>query len=226
MSSANIKFYIREGLLPAGERTGYNRTEYDDAHVARLRLIQALTNKGGLSIAAAREVLKALDNDESIDVVLRAAHEAIPVAAEDASPESTAIVEDLARTRGWAVWPGHAGIRMAAHALDTFASIDRSDIGAGLHEYARAAQIIAEADLRTTVSSGSSERMAETVVVGTVVGDTLIAGLRRIAQVQASLAHLNLDTVTDEWAVKVLSGEWADREPGDPRNLPLASPAD
>ena len=43
VTSASIKFYVREGLLPPPERVGYNRSEYDDSHAARLRLIRCST---------------------------------------------------------------------------------------------------------------------------------------------------------------------------------------
>ncbi|RAC11977.1 MerR family transcriptional regulator, partial [Burkholderia multivorans] len=39
---ATIKYYLREGLLPAGERTSATQAVYTDAHVNRLALIRAL----------------------------------------------------------------------------------------------------------------------------------------------------------------------------------------
>ena len=61
VSMASIKYYTREGLLPAGERTGYNQTDYSEQHLARLRLLRALIEAGGLTIAHARTVLTAAD---------------------------------------------------------------------------------------------------------------------------------------------------------------------
>lgn len=55
--------YLREGLLPPGERIEANQARYSDEHVRRLRLIQALMRLGGLSVAAARDVLGAIDSD-------------------------------------------------------------------------------------------------------------------------------------------------------------------
>ena len=42
VTTASIKWYAREGLLPAGERTGYNQTEYGEADLARLSLVGSL----------------------------------------------------------------------------------------------------------------------------------------------------------------------------------------
>lgn len=62
MSVPTIKFYVREGLLPAGELTSPNQASYGEAHVQRLRLIRALLDVGGLSVASIREVIVAVDD--------------------------------------------------------------------------------------------------------------------------------------------------------------------
>ena len=61
VSVPSIKFYLREGLLPAGERTSATQAEYGPEHVERLRLIRALIDIGGLSVATAQRVLEAID---------------------------------------------------------------------------------------------------------------------------------------------------------------------
>src|SRR5262245_36454982 len=63
-SIPSIKYYLREGLLPTGNATGRNQAEYDEAHLHRLRLIRALLDVGGLSIAAVRDVLTAVDTPD------------------------------------------------------------------------------------------------------------------------------------------------------------------
>src|SRR5439155_716721 len=49
---ATIKFYLREKLLPAGRATAATQAQYDEKHLARLRLIRALVDVGGLPLAA------------------------------------------------------------------------------------------------------------------------------------------------------------------------------
>jgi DNA-binding transcriptional MerR regulator len=61
MTVATIKYYIREGLLPAGTTISATQAEYDSAHVDRLRLIRALVDVGRLSITTVRELLATLD---------------------------------------------------------------------------------------------------------------------------------------------------------------------
>jgi DNA-binding transcriptional MerR regulator len=72
---ATIKFYLRENLLQQGVRTAATQAQYDESHVARLRLIRALLGPGGLSVAAAHRVIRAVE--EPPDSV----HELLGVAA-------------------------------------------------------------------------------------------------------------------------------------------------
>ncbi len=53
-----IKFYIREGLLPAGERSHRNQARYGEAHLQRLDLIRALREVAGLPLDVVRSVLE------------------------------------------------------------------------------------------------------------------------------------------------------------------------
>ncbi|WP_181957577.1 MerR family transcriptional regulator [Streptomyces paludis] len=58
--NATIKYYLREGLLPAGRATGATQAEYDESHLKRLRLIRALIGVRGLSVAATKQLLDTL----------------------------------------------------------------------------------------------------------------------------------------------------------------------
>lgn len=55
-----IKYYIREGLLPAGERTAQTQAEYGPSHLVRLELIRALREGADLSIATLARVFEAM----------------------------------------------------------------------------------------------------------------------------------------------------------------------
>jgi DNA-binding transcriptional MerR regulator len=54
---ASIKYYIREGLIPAGGTTAPNQAHYGDRHLADLALIRALRDRAKLPIAAIRRVM-------------------------------------------------------------------------------------------------------------------------------------------------------------------------
>jgi DNA-binding transcriptional MerR regulator len=58
VSIPTIKFYLRENLLPQGTATARTQADYPEAHLRRLRLIQALTGIGGLKLRDVRDVLR------------------------------------------------------------------------------------------------------------------------------------------------------------------------
>ena len=75
---ATIKFYLRESLLQPGARTAATQAQYDDSHVVRLRLIRALLGPGGLSVAAAHRVIRAVEEPpESLHELLGVAANAV-----------------------------------------------------------------------------------------------------------------------------------------------------
>ncbi len=184
---ASIKFYLREGLLFAGTATSATRTDYDETHVARLRLIRALIDVGGLSVTAARAVLEAID-DDAMPIVHAfgiAQHEVSVslTSSTPPSPESLARIDELKASRGWQTYERNPGEVIAARVLDAFVGIGREDLLALVPAYANGAEIIARADLDAVLACGDDRRsMVETVVVGTALGDGLFAGLVRIAQ--------------------------------------------
>lgn len=190
VSATSIKWYVSEGLLPPGERTGYNQTSYDDDHLARLRLIRSLVEVGGLSVAAAKQVLAAADDpDHPFGDTLGIAQASLPQPTSPPSAESLHRVADVARRQGWVVHDGNPGLAAAAAVLDRYLALGRDDLAATLPAYARAAEVVAEADLDTiskTLDAGPATA-AQTVVVGTVLGDALLAGLRRMAQESESV---------------------------------------
>jgi DNA-binding transcriptional MerR regulator len=187
-----IKFYVREQLLPGGEKTSATQTNYGEPQLSRLRLIRALVEVGGLSIANVRHVLTAIDDEElPVGYAIGAAAHSLPATARpDADDEPTAgerAIEDLLTRRGWHVSPDNAGRALAARVLDDYLDLARPDLLAPLEVYAEAAERVAEADLETVAAAATRSAMAETVIVGTVLGDALFAGLRRMAHENASV---------------------------------------
>lgn len=191
VTTATWKYYIREGLVPEGERLGANRTEYGEAHVRRVRLVRALLDTGRLSISSAREVLDALDSHVDIRPAFEAAQHALDEGRPPGTAESTARVEKLVTAQGWLTTGRNPGVDAAARALDGFAATGQQPSDAYLAAYADAARRLAQADLAAIAELAArdgSDSVVELMVVGTVMGDGLIAGLRRIAQEHES-AH-------------------------------------
>src|SRR5215213_2102174 len=103
---ATIKFYLREHLLPPGRATAATQAQYDDEHLARLRLIRALVDVGRLPLAAVRDVL----------TVVGTAHEALPPRVQPAAEpprRALAVLDQL----GWHVDPGSSSVHQLEAAL-------------------------------------------------------------------------------------------------------------
>ena len=191
-----LKFYLREGLLPAGERTSPNQSQYDETHVERVRLVRALLDVGGLSVAQAAAVVSALDDDSvplssTFGIAQRAVTQpALPVTA---GGDGAARIAQLCASRGWGVYRNNPGLAMAARVIDTYAELGVDLItDAVLEQYAQAADLVAAADLEAVASAHDEAQMTSVVVVGTVLGDALFAGLRRIAQEAESFRRFPL----------------------------------
>ncbi|MEO8094312.1 MAG: MerR family transcriptional regulator [Pseudolysinimonas sp.] len=191
---ATVKFYLREGLLASGEKSSQTQASYDEPHVARLRLIRAFLEVGGLSIASARQVLAVID-DESLPFGVAAgiASAALPGGVPAALPSGDSArgdgdLRELVARRGWTVDPQNPGWGLAARVIDDYAALGRDDLIATVDVYADAAELVATADLNAVVAASGRAQMTETVVVGTVLGDSLLAGLRRMAHENVSRA--------------------------------------
>jgi DNA-binding transcriptional MerR regulator len=189
---ASIKYYQREGLVPFGEHTSKNQSQYSDAHVDRLRLVRALIEVGGLSVSSAKAVLAAIDNTEmpldwAFGIAQRAASKSVPAVDDAPGAEAVQRVAALIDDRGLLVTTINPGRATVARVLETYQALGRSELVDTLPAYLDAAMLVAAADLGAVGAAGESSAgqraaMTETVVVGTVLGDTMFAGLRRIAQ--------------------------------------------
>ena len=186
-----IKYYLREGLLPRGELTGRNQAQYDGAHERRLRLVRALVDVGGLSIAATREVLAYVDGSApDVDRLLGRAMSSViadrgGTAGED---QATAreFVDELVERRGWSVDDDYPARDTLARVVAVQRRLGGDRMLAEIDRYADAAELIARADLDTLEGLTEVDAILEAAVVGTIVGDTMVAALRRLAQVDES----------------------------------------
>jgi len=188
-----VKFYQREGLLPEGVRSAPNQVAYDDTHVKRVRLIRALIETGGLSIAATKDVLRAVDADGMTMAdtfgVAQQAMSTPRTTPSVPSSESRDVVMRLAQSQGWMFLPDNPGIDAAARALDGLRAIDFTLTDEYLSAYATAASTAATADLHALSLLSDPDELTELMVVGTILGDPFFAGLRRIAH-ENSTHHL------------------------------------
>ncbi|WP_066904563.1 MerR family transcriptional regulator [Millisia brevis] len=199
VSVASIKLYLREGVLPAGRHTSPNQAFYDDHHLQRLTLIRALREIAGLPLASIRAIAASLDNPETeLFDTLRTMQSAIidvPESAPDdhLRAEARRMVDDVVAERGWKGASPQNPSRSLVEA--TLARILAVGADPGLSEplldaYARAAEVVAGADLAGLRDIAENDRIIEVAVIWTVLGDSLLAGLRGMAHEVVSRREL------------------------------------
>ena len=183
-----IKYYLREGLLTAGEPTARNQAEYGELHLHQLRLIRVLIDVGGLGIAAVRAVLTAIA-DERLS-----AHEMLGVAhyALGPPPDRGPVPDDVARARkevdefvatlGWQVCDDAPARRKLADALVALRRLGR-EVGPDVFTpYAELADELAGRELARMPVHAPRADLVEHAVVGTVVFEAALVALRMLAQ--------------------------------------------
>ena len=191
---ATIKYYLREGLLPAGTTTAPNQAQYDEHHVARLRLIRALREGPGLSIATLGRVLAAVESHQPDDrpayltLAVRALSEPLDVPEQeaadydDARREVDALLNDL----GWDTdrdSPGNDDLVRALVSLHRFAPAAIND-PRQLRPYADAARSLATTEIPSTFDTDlDPDEALRFSVLGTVLFEPVLLALRKLAHV-------------------------------------------
>lgn len=185
VARATVKFYLREGLLPPGTPVARNQAEYDERHLARLRLIRALVDVGGLSLAAVRGVVAAADDGAL------SAHEAFAVAYRALGAGATAdTAEDVAEARrevdawierrGWTIDPDAPMRTALATALATSRRFGFPGLLDAADGFAALLGPIAASEVAFVEPGGPRDRMVEQVVVGTLVYEQALLATRRL----------------------------------------------
>ncbi|MFD8988096.1 MerR family transcriptional regulator [Streptomyces goshikiensis] len=190
---ASIKYFLRQELLPAGRATAATLAEYGDEHVQRLRLIKALTALGGLSIAATRNVLAAIDQADSSEGALGAVSYALPVPMaaqsaagdeEEAEADATAGAEvaELLAALDWQAPGTSPHVQGLTSALKELRRLDARYAPGELAAYARLAESVARLDLERAAGVDDPVALAERAVIVFAICAPVFELLRRLAQ--------------------------------------------
>ncbi|WP_433663243.1 MerR family transcriptional regulator [Nocardia sp. CA-128927] len=196
VSVPTIKYYLREGLLMPGELSSPNQAGYGDEHVRRLRMIRALIEVGGLSVAAIGDVLDAVEGPELprfelLGVVTGSLDKPQPLVDEGEEARARAAVDAAFRRRGW-------NLDFRASAIDTLVGVlvRMSELGYGswaseaLDTYLDAAEQVAEIDVEHALRISERAEVVDGAAVMTVLGEAALGAARRIAHIQVSARRL------------------------------------
>ncbi len=188
-----IKYYLREGLLAAGERTAPNQAQYGEAHIQRLQIIRALRDVGDLSIDQVRGVLEAVDGREpgsgdfvgtAIDALSDRGGSRRDRTLQEEAELAGALqqVDEILAGVGWRVREECAAKRDLAEALLAMARLWPEASAASLSVYIRAAEMISQEEIREDWDPVAAPASAiEYAVIGTVLLEPVILSLRRLA---------------------------------------------
>ncbi|MFC9641782.1 MerR family transcriptional regulator [Streptomyces mirabilis] len=184
VSVTTIKYYLREGLLPAGRQLSATQAEYDGNHLRRLRLIRALTGVRGLSVSTAREVLGALaehtgDTHRLLGLTLGS------IGPVEDSAEDSADRAEVDALLGELSWDVHKSAPARATLAETLGSL--RGLGVPLDQgalvpYARLAERTAALDLDQLDGIDDPLELAERALLLTVLLEPALMALRRMAQ--------------------------------------------
>ena len=191
----SIKYYLRAGLLPAGERTAPNQAEYGAAHVHRLRLIRALIEVGGLPVAVVKEVLESMDSSgtDLLETLGAAFKATLPVKKVDDSENAEAAwrtVDQLIEKHGWIVNEDSPNKETLASALAVLYRLGQNNVDEIVDAYATHAEQLGEQEIDWVVKRGTPDEIVEAAVVGTFIGGAVFNAIRVI--VHESVSRKNL----------------------------------
>ncbi|MEP6817844.1 MAG: MerR family transcriptional regulator [Marmoricola sp.] len=197
-----VKHYLRIGVLHKGVPLAGRRAEYDESHIARLKLIRALTEVGDMKLDSVRRVFEAVDETQT---TLRAAvgpahYELSRGIVDGKTPSETAlaIVDGVIARQGWEIDESSVHRLAMAISLDALEVIDDMILDGLLDVYAQAMDTVARSEIGY-VDTSSRDRAIRSIVIGTVLYEPLITLLRR-------LAH---EHVSRSWSAEV---DWIARE--------------
>ncbi|MGW1050308.1 MerR family transcriptional regulator [Streptomyces sp. NPDC001118] len=192
VSTATIKYYLREGLLPPGRQINATTAEYDEEHLRRLRLVRAMIQVGGVPVTKVREVLGHVDDDSLPRTIrLGAALWALPQVPEPdeddeyvqaAHQEVDALLDRLGWKNAKRLTTISPAYRSLVVAVAAFRRIGY-DFGAELlAPYAELMFRTAVLDLDNMETYPSQAERIEFAILGAILNEPVLQALHRLAQ--------------------------------------------
>ncbi|OIJ65970.1 MerR family transcriptional regulator [Streptomyces mangrovisoli] len=196
VSTATIKYYLREGLLAPGRQVNTTTAEYDEEHLRRLRLVRAMIQVGRLPVATVKQVLGHVD-DESLGRTVRlgAALWALPQIPEpDADDEFVRAAQretgELLDALEWSnakllttISPSYRSLVVAVAAVRRLGYDWDFEL---LLSYARLMHRAAALDLDFVETRPSEAEKVETAVLGAILVQPMLQAMHRLAQEEES----------------------------------------
>lgn len=195
VSPASIKYYLREGLLPAGETVNATRAQYSARHVERLGLIQVLRRTVGLNIEQIRGLLTMADDGAPRLALLAAVQRVVldlDTSATNSGDVPTQAADAVVRLRNWPDYPSDARHALNAH-LELMESLSIPVSGELLDTYSKAMDDVAGLDIAATIAPDSVDQLILTAAVGMHMHSRLLLKLLALAQASHAIRRYEHD---------------------------------
>ncbi|KQV95330.1 MerR family transcriptional regulator [Streptomyces sp. Root369] len=196
VSTATIKYYLREGLLPPGRQINATTADYDEEHLRRLRLVRAMIQVGRVPVAKVREVLGHVDDDSlGRSIRLGAALWALPQVPEPdeddeyvraAHQEVTALLDRLGWENAKQLTTISPAYRSLVVAVAAFRRLGYAWGAEQLAPYAELMHRTAVLDLDNLETYPSEAERVEFAILGAIINEPLLQALHRLAQEEES----------------------------------------
>jgi DNA-binding transcriptional MerR regulator len=196
---ATIKYYLREGLLPAGVKVTPRLTEYDERHVRQLGLLRILREVGHVSVDGLRQLTSAVrENRGSVHDLFGAATDALaptPQPAGELRDFTRAMADQHIEEAGWSnIRPDCPDRENLAAAMEVVATYDTHPRDpAELTPYVGFADQIARYEIGHLDDTKDRIGLLEEMVVGQVAFGQVLAILRRLAEEHHSFDRFGAD---------------------------------
>lgn len=188
-STASLKFWMREAILPAGELRNQTTAVYTQRHIERVALIQILRAEFDVSIGHIHELTTLIDSPGSslLDVM-----EACQVIATGMviPPEVDAVQSELVgRLHARIGWLRDDSVAAAAlaHALAGSARVGYPYDFDDLVHYAQALEPIATADIGSIQPEGNPDVVARNLLVAAAAQNRVLVAMNQLAHTAAAI---------------------------------------
>lgn len=198
-STASLKYWIRESVLPPGALRNQTTAVYDERHVERVALILTLRERFDASIARIRGLTGIIDDPEEPlgRVMERAQLIATGIAADDegqgpddagpAEPDRHAeLVTRTLRTLGWPLLDSAAKTALA-RALREAEELGYPFGADRVVDYARTLSDIAAYDVAKIRPEGSRDAVARNLLLGASAQARVLLAMNQLAHTSAAI---------------------------------------
>jgi DNA-binding transcriptional MerR regulator len=186
MPIASIKYYLREGIVPAGRLVTATRAHYHEGHVRRIRTIQTLRNVNGLSVEQIRVIVGLVDRGASRVEIMKALQREVQALGEPV-PGRTEAGNAVVRMRGWPDVPTAARGALDDH-LEEMARLGVPVPEKALDVYSRAVDLIAHVDVGDAAAAEDLDTLVTKAAAGMHMHSQLVLRLLALAQASRSIA--------------------------------------